>query len=511
MAIIGKVGHKRPKAKFALGFIYFLLTIGAIATLYPFAAMLTTGFKDCTDQGDFKLIPHFWYDQSVLTEKYLQDKYAGNSGLITSSRIGNHSDLKTIKIYQSFLMQLPEKYWVAGFRTQPTHVTGKLNMRYQRWLREKYQGSIDQLNEKYLEENLAFQTASPPAEMLERKGWKHKPGKRAEEWILFKNQLPAEFRIPVREERMYQEFLRGKFENQIENIPVEIKQKATSFEMIPLIKKGSLHAEFREKVLPERYADGTVEDLWAKHHHGPMPIAAYESSFVKENAGPLKIEFSTRNYLYVLDYIFLHGKSLWNTVIFCFLAVALQLIVNTFAAYALSRYPIKASGKILLFLLATMAFPAEVTMIPAFLLVKDLGMLNTFAALVLPTAASGYMIFILKGFFDSLPHELFESGQMDGAKERTLLTKIALPLSKPVLGYVALLAFMGAYSAFMYAFLVAQNQQMWTLMVWIYQLQNMAPKAVIMAALTLAAAPTILVFLLAQKAITSGIVLPGER
>ncbi len=281
--------------------------------------------------------------------------------------------------------------------------------------------------------------------------------------------------------------------------------------MIPLIKKGSLYAEFRKKVLPERYADGTVEDLWAKHHHGPMPIAAYESSFVKENAGPLKIEFSTRNYLYVLDYIFLHGRSLWNTVIFCFLAVALQLIVNTFAAYALSRYPIKASGKILLFLLATMAFPAEVTMIPAFLLVKDLGMLNTFAALVLPTAASGYMIFILKGFFDSLPHELFESGQMDGAKERTLLTKIALPLSKPVLGYVALLAFMGAYSAFMYAFLVAQNQQMWTLMVWIYQLQNMAPKAVIMAALTLAAAPTILVFLLAQKAITSGIVLPGER
>jgi multiple sugar transport system permease protein len=79
------------------------------------------------------------------------------------------------------------------------------------------------------------------------------------------------------------------------------------------------------------------------------------------------------------------------------------------------------------------------------------------------------------------------------------------------MGYLALLAFMGAYGAFIYAFLVAQDQRIWTLMVWVYQLQNTAPKAVMMAALTLAAVPTLIVFLFAQNAITKGIVLPGER
>jgi len=158
-----------------------------------------------------------------------------------------------------------------------------------------------------------------------------------------------------------------------------------------------------------------------------------------------------------------------------------------------------------------MAFPAEVAMIPSFLLLKDLGLLNTFAALVLPTAASGYMIYLLKGFFDSLPPELFESGQIDGAKESTMMFRIAMPLSKPVLGYLALMAFMGAYGAFLYAFLVAQDQRVWTLMVFIYQLQNTAPKAVMMAALTLAAIPTLFVFLVAQRAILRGIILPGEK
>ena len=94
---------------------------------------------------------------------------------------------------------------------------------------------------------------------------------------------------------------------------------------------------------------------------------------------------------------------------------------------------------------------------------------------------------MLKGFFDLLSQELFEAGSIDGARETTMMFKIALPLSRPVLGYLALTAFMGAYGAFLYAFLVAQNEKMWTLMVWIYQLQVLAPKAVVMAALTLAA------------------------
>jgi multiple sugar transport system permease protein len=472
--------------------------------------MLTTGFKDTTDQSNFSLVPGFWYDRDVLYKKYIQDKYAGNLSLIESSRIGSQVDPSTVQAYNEFLMKLPDDYWIAGHRTAPTQITSKLSRAYQAWLRNRYK-SISELNQAYLEENLAFEAVVPPNEMLERKSWQPTAGRKYEEWKLFKKQLPAEFRIPVREERIFQEFLRSKFENQIDKVPVELKEHATKFEQIPLTKGHPLYQEFRTKALPTRCLQETVESLWSKHHTGPLPIEAAEKKFVAEHASELRKEFSLRNYLYVLDYILLHGRSLWNTATFCILAVLLQLGINALAAYALSRYQIRTTAKILIFLLATMAFPAEVTLIPAFLLLKDLGLLNTFAALVLPTAVSGYTIFLLKGFFDSLPQELFESGQIDGAKETTMMAKIAFPLSKPVLGYVALLAFMGAYSAFMYAFLVAQDQRMWTLMVWIYQLQISAPKATIMAALTVAAIPTILVFLLAQRTITRGIILPGER
>src|SRR5205814_9978664 len=189
------------------------------------------------------------------------------------------------------------------------------------------------------------------------------------------------------------------------------------------------------------------------------------------------------------DYLAGHGNGIRNTAIFCALLVLTNLIVNPLAAYALSRYKPPSAYKILLFCMATMAFPAEVAMIPSFLLLRDLGLLNTFWALVLPGAASGYTIFLLKGFFDSLPQELFEAGSLDGARESTMMLRIALPLSRPVLGYIALLTFMAAYGAFIYAFLVVQDQRMWTLTVWLYQLQLTAPKAVIMAGLTLAAIP----------------------
>ena len=92
------------------------------------------------------------------------------------------------------------------------------------------------------------------------------------------------------------------------------------------------------------------------------------------------------------------------------------------------------------------------------------------------------------------------------------MVKVALPLTRPVLGYLALLAFMGAYGAFMYAFLVAQDRRIWTIMVYIYELQSRsAPESVMMAALTLAAVPTLLVFLFSQQVILKGMVLPGER
>ncbi|HZH97411.1 MAG TPA: carbohydrate ABC transporter permease [Fimbriimonadaceae bacterium] len=520
MSLVGKVGRRSFRSRLAMVTVYGILALGAITTLYPFTLMVMTGFKGSTDQNDNKLVPAFWSNldepdatgapaPESLLGKYLADKYAGDASMIASTRVGSKASEDEIRQYREFLEQLPVEYWAAGFRTAANQSTSKLTMRYQSWLRGKYP-SITALNKAYIEENAAFQTVVPPSEMLERKVWKAPNSRKYREWLEFKAALPHEFRIPVREQRLFQEFLRSKFENQMDRVPPAVKGSATKFEAIPVVDSPLLR-EFRAKSLPDQYRWGAADNLWKREHRTTMPVEAYERAHVAAQQTELKREFSTRNYRFVLDYILLNGRALWNTFFFVVLVIIAQLSVNTLAAYALSRYPVRASAKILIFLLATMAFPAEVAMIPNFLLLKDLGLLNTFAALVLPTAASGYMIFLLKGFFDSLPQELFESGQIDGAKETTMMTKIALPLSKPVLGYMALLAFSFAYGTFLYAFLVAQDQRVWTIMVWIYQLQLTAPKSVMMAALTLAALPSLIVFLFAQRVIMRGIILPGER
>jgi len=225
----------------------------------------------------------------------------------------------------------------------------------------------------------------------------------------------------------------------------------------------------------------------------------------------LKWEFGTRNYKTVADYILFHGRGIVNTVIYCGLAVMIALLVNPLAAYALSRYKMPSTYKILLFLMATMAFPAMVTQIPNFLMLRRLHLLNTFAALVLPGMANGYSIFLLKGFFDSLPRELYESAQLDGAGEWTMFWSLTMSLSKPILAVLALGAFTGAYANFMFAFVVCQDEKMWTLMVWLYQLQQMSGQAVMYASLIIAAVPTFLIFLFCQNIIMRGIVVPSEK
>ena len=288
--------------------------------------------------------------------------------------------------------------------------------------------------------------------------------------------------------------------------------------------------------------------------------------------GPLRREFTTRNYKQVLQFVAAHGNGLRNTAIYCALAVLVALLVNPLAAYALSRFKLPGTYQILLFCMATMAFPGEVSMIPSFLLLKrfpllPLGaavvamvvawllasrfprdprrrlppgfrafvallaacaagglsawalgpkgattsLLNTFAALVLPGAANGYFIFLLKGFFDSLPRELFEAADLDGAGEWTKFWSLAMNLSKPILAVIALGAFTGAYGAFMMALVIIPDESMWTLMVWISQLQAGAHGAVVYASLVIAAVPTFLVFALCQNVIIRGIVVPTEK
>jgi len=225
----------------------------------------------------------------------------------------------------------------------------------------------------------------------------------------------------------------------------------------------------------------------------------------------LRWEFLVRNYITVWDYMVLHGRGVLNTAIYCILAVACALLVNPLAAYALSRYKPPSAYKILLFLMLTMAFPPMVTAIPTFLMLRQFNMLNTFWALILPGMANGYSIFLLKGFFDSLPHELYESAELDGAGEFRIFWRITMSLSKPILAVIALGAFNAAYANFMFALLICQDEKMWTLMVWLFQLRQEAGQGVIFASLLIAAIPTFMIFAFCQKIIMRGIVVPVEK
>lgn len=150
-------------------------------------------------------------------------------------------------------------------------------------------------------------------------------------------------------------------------------------------------------------------------------------------------------------------------------------------------------------------------MIPNFLQLKEFGLLNTFGALVLPGLVNGFSIFLLKGFFDSLPKELYEAADIDGANEWQIFWGITMNLSRPILAVIALGAFTSAYGAFFFALILAPDQKMWTLMVWVYQLRQEAGPGIVYASLLITAVPTLVVYLFAQNIILRGIVVPSDK
>lgn len=241
----------------------------------------------------------------------------------------------------------------------------------------------------------------------------------------------------------------------------------------------------------------------------PQEQAVYQA-FVNQRT-PQRGEFVKRNFVAVFDQVILHGRAVFNTAVYCILAIAGALIVNPLAAYALSRYKPPSTYKVLLLLMLTMAFPPIVTQIPVFLMLRQFHMLNTYWALLLPGLASGYSIFLLKGFFDSLPQELYESAALDGAGEVRIFWQITMSLSKPILAVIALAAFTGAYGNFMFAMLICTDPNMWTLMPWLFQLQVRSSQGVVFASLLVASIPTFLVFAFCQNIIMRGIVVPVEK
>jgi multiple sugar transport system permease protein len=210
------------------------------------------------------------------------------------------------------------------------------------------------------------------------------------------------------------------------------------------------------------------------------------------------------------------AKLLFNTAYYAFGALAFQLVLDTAAAYALSKLRPIFGNVILGLMLATLMIPAMVLIIPQYVTVIDLpilhiSLLDSPFAIWLPTVANAFNIFLLKRFFDSIPEDVMAAARIDGASAMRTLWSIILPMSRPILGVVSIFAVTAVWKDFLWPKLVMPSPETRTISVGIYAFAGGTPMNVVIAAAVIAAVPTIIFFLIFQKNIMSGLTTGGLK
>ena len=210
-------------------------------------------------------------------------------------------------------------------------------------------------------------------------------------------------------------------------------------------------------------------------------------------------------------------RAIWISVLVSVGGTALALVTTTLAAYGLSRRGSFLHRPLLMLVLLTFLFYPG--MIPVFLVVKGLGLLNTLWALIIPSAFSAFNLVIVRGFMMNLPEELMEAARIDGASEWKRFTAIVLPLSKSVLAVVGLFYFVGYWNAFFNAMLYLNDSSKWPLQLVLRQyvlqgaplIPNPQPGttpppslAIQMAVVLVAIAPILMIYPFVQKHFTKG-------
>ncbi|MGW4147944.1 carbohydrate ABC transporter permease [Streptomyces albogriseolus] len=196
---------------------------------------------------------------------------------------------------------------------------------------------------------------------------------------------------------------------------------------------------------------------------------------------------------------------LWNTVVQAAGAWAFQLVFCTAAAYALSKLRPAFGALILGGILATLMVPAQALVVPKYLTVADLGLLNDPLAIWLPAVANAFNLYLLKRFFDQLPRDVLEAAEIDGAGKLRTLWSIVLPLSRPVLGVVSIFALVAVWQDFLWPLMVFSDTGKQPISVALVQLSQNIQLTVLIAAMVIAGIPMVALFLVFQRHIIAGI------
>ncbi|MFI6599954.1 carbohydrate ABC transporter permease [Nonomuraea sp. NPDC050536] len=199
------------------------------------------------------------------------------------------------------------------------------------------------------------------------------------------------------------------------------------------------------------------------------------------------------------------GTLLRNTAYYAIGGWLFSMAVDVAAAYALSKLRPALGPVVLGAMLATLMIPPMVVLIPTYVTIVDLDLLNNPWGLWFPAAANGFNIFLLKRFFDSIPRELIEAAQIDGAGALRVLWSVVLPVSRPILGVVSIFTIVNAFRDFVLPLLVMSDSEKMTISVGLSQTAGAVSQNQIMGGLVIASIPTIIVFFVFQRHIMAGL------
>lgn len=206
---------------------------------------------------------------------------------------------------------------------------------------------------------------------------------------------------------------------------------------------------------------------------------------------------------------------LWNSLVITVLTAIIGVILSASAAYAFSRFKFPGRGPGLIFLLATQMIPAGMLLLPLYLMLVRLQLINTYLGLIIAYSVSAvpFSIWILKGYFDTIPIDLEEAARIDGTSHLGAFYRIILPLSTPSLAIVFLFNFMSGWSEYLVARVVLQKETMytWPLGLWTFAGQYTLAAGRFAAASILIAVPAMALFLYSSKWLVSGLTLGGVK
>jgi raffinose/stachyose/melibiose transport system permease protein len=229
---------------------------------------------------------------------------------------------------------------------------------------------------------------------------------------------------------------------------------------------------------------------------------------LRTNPFGLPVEWHFENYTDIL-----FGERYWrqmmNSLIIAVLTVFLTVSVSAMAAFTFAHVKFFGSNFLLNYFLIGLMFPAATAILPLFIRIRDLGLLNTYWGVVLPQVAFGLgmSILLFRNYFRNLPEELFQAAFVDGCGYIRFFWHISLPLSRPIVATVSIISFVGSWNSYILPLIMLNSDSIypWPLGIMVYRGEFGTQWQLVLAFITLTIAPTIIVFFLAQKHIIAGL------